>query len=167
MLNTKNLSTLLSCNVHPELYSRLFIMSETGMLVAYSTPANIKAVRDQAALISMVWDEHTNGPLAQPDRTIQALTMEAGTHNIIARPLYRDLLLVIVGLSGSEELLPEPRITTELDGDQTDVAENESLYENAYNRIRANGSTKLPTILQLQRRKLDTVINFITSELPS
>ncbi|KKY14160.1 hypothetical protein UCDDS831_g08375 [Diplodia seriata] len=108
MLNVKRLSDLLAKNVDPKLYPRMFVMSPNGTLLAYSTPANIKELRDQAALISMAWKEHElnihsgaddadhDGPSAQP-KPLETLTIEFDNNNLIVRAIQSKLLLVLVG----------------------------------------------------------------------
>ena len=81
-------------------------MSPNGTLMAYSTPVDIKELRDQAALISMAWKEqeanrkpqnpqHDGAEDALP--ALETLTIETQHNNIIARAIQRSLLLVLVG----------------------------------------------------------------------
>lgn len=87
-------------------------MSPGGTLLAYSTPANIKELRDQATLISMAWEDHQisidakakeashsadeNGSTA--DRScLETLTIEFDHGNIIVRAIQTNLLLVLLG----------------------------------------------------------------------
>ncbi|KAF2117221.1 hypothetical protein BDV96DRAFT_644651 [Lophiotrema nucula] len=107
MLNAVKLSELLAKNVDQQLYPRMFIMSPNGTLMAYSTPVDIKELRDQAALISMTWKEHEttlrtkharhaqNEDAAEP--VLETLTIEFEHNNIIVRALQPSLLLVLVG----------------------------------------------------------------------
>ncbi|KAF2009614.1 hypothetical protein BU24DRAFT_79492 [Aaosphaeria arxii CBS 175.79] len=104
MLNVKNLSELLARNVDPNLFPHMFIMSRNGTLLAYSTPVDIKDLRDQAALVSMTWKEY--GPDKQqtdtnnassPSKDLQTLTIEFENNNIIARAIQPTLLLVLIG----------------------------------------------------------------------
>lgn len=112
-------------------------MSPNGNLLAYSTPVNIKELRDQAALISAVWKEQCFGRQTQstPDprkdsardeaeaaqqsgleSPLETLTIEAETCNILIRSLQPELLFVLIG-----ELPPNKaqqlRITAEGHGD--------------------------------------------------
>ncbi|OCK80925.1 hypothetical protein K432DRAFT_404290 [Lepidopterella palustris CBS 459.81] len=116
MLNAKKLSELLAKNVDPQLYPRMFVMSPNGTLLAYSTPVDIKELRDQAALISMAWKEHeaalrakkvkgnakdlleTNQSSSSPrDPLLETLTIEFEHNNIIVRAIQPKLLLILVG----------------------------------------------------------------------
>ena len=90
--------------------------------MAYSTPVNIKELRDQAALVSAAWKENCSGrhthtapdprkDSAHPERepsaasslanslkpALETLTIEAEHCNILVRSLQPELLLVMVG----------------------------------------------------------------------
>ncbi|PSN75554.1 hypothetical protein BS50DRAFT_479228 [Corynespora cassiicola Philippines] len=101
MLNALKLSELLAKNADPQLYPRIFIMSPNGTLMAYSTPVDIKDLRDQAALISMAWKEHEAGRQSsesgEPQTALETLTIEFQQNNIIVRAIQPSLLLVLVG----------------------------------------------------------------------
>ena len=87
-------------------------MSPSGTLLAYSTPANIKELRDQATLISMAWEDHqssigananeasqnTDGNDGTADqKSLEALTIEFDHANLIVRAIQANLLLVLLG----------------------------------------------------------------------
>jgi hypothetical protein len=93
-------------------------MSPNGNLLAYSTPVNIKELRDQAALISTAWKEHCIGRQTQsipdPKRdsaredaeaarrgglkpALETLIIEAENCNILVRSLQPELLFVLIG----------------------------------------------------------------------
>ena len=87
-------------------------MSPTGTLLAYSTPANIKELRDQATLISMAWEDHqisinavvkeescsADGSNGTTDRkSLETLTIEFDHANLIVRAIQANLLLVLLG----------------------------------------------------------------------
>ncbi|KAF1998546.1 hypothetical protein P154DRAFT_439103 [Amniculicola lignicola CBS 123094] len=111
MLNVLKLSELLTKNVDPKLYPRMFLMAPNGTLIAYSTPVDIKELRDQAALISMAWKDHeaaqqTKGTAAEAEAiqgeptksaALETLSIEFQQNNIIVRALQPQLLLVLVG----------------------------------------------------------------------
>ncbi|KAF2472514.1 uncharacterized protein BDR25DRAFT_302665 [Lindgomyces ingoldianus] len=109
MLNALKLSEFLAKNVDPNLYPRMFVMSPNGTLMAYSTPVDIKDLRDQAALISMAWKEHEanlqakrRADAARSDDSfttspLETLTIEFQHNNIIIRAIQPKLLLVLVG----------------------------------------------------------------------
>jgi hypothetical protein len=78
--------------------------------MAYSTPVDIKDLRDQAALISMAWKEHETNYLAKRSKQsedeadtsrspqgLETLTIEFQNNNIIVRAIQPKLLLVLVG----------------------------------------------------------------------
>jgi hypothetical protein len=95
-------------------------MSPNGTLLAYSTPVDIKELRDQAALISIAWKEHcqgrqkpavpthrkdsgrndhtASGTASQTLKTpLKTLTIQSRDCNILVRLLQPELLLVLVG----------------------------------------------------------------------
>lgn len=77
-------------------------MSPNGTLMAYTTPIDIRDLRDQAALISMAWKDHAAKLPSPTDSAPQAphletLTIETANNNIIARAIQPSLLLVLVG----------------------------------------------------------------------
>ncbi|KAF2870080.1 hypothetical protein BDV95DRAFT_496856 [Massariosphaeria phaeospora] len=110
MLHARNVSELLARNVDPQLYPRMFIMSPNGTLMAYSTPTDIKDLRDQAAVISMAWKDHHSSatPQSSPKKdaaayaaaaapAVETLTIEFQQNNVIVRAIQPNLLLVLVG----------------------------------------------------------------------
>jgi hypothetical protein len=97
-------------------------MSPNGNLLAYSTPVNIKELRDQAALVSAAWKENCSGrhtqtapdprkDSAHPERdhsaaaslanalkpALETLTIQAEHCNILVRSLQPELLFVMIG----------------------------------------------------------------------
>jgi len=93
-------------------------MSPNGTLLAYSTPVDIKELRDQAALISIAWKEECQGrqkpplPEHRKDSTrndnstntsqslkpaLRTLTIQSRDCNILVRLLQPELLLILVG----------------------------------------------------------------------
>ncbi|KAH7397289.1 hypothetical protein BKA66DRAFT_566409 [Pyrenochaeta sp. MPI-SDFR-AT-0127] len=106
MINISKVSEWLSQNANEQLYPRLFLMSPNGTLLAYSKPVDIKELRDQAALISIVWKDNSSGRQRLPPDSIQdssfksalkTLTIETEVCNIIVRLLQPELLLILVG----------------------------------------------------------------------
>ncbi|KAL1645560.1 hypothetical protein SLS61_008243 [Didymella pomorum] len=118
MIDIAKVSEWLTKNVNEKLYPRLLLMSPNGNLLAYSTPVDIKALRDQAALISAAWKGHCIGRQTQsaPDPRkdsarddalaaqqnglkppLETLTIEAETCNILVRSLQPELLFVLIG----------------------------------------------------------------------
>lgn len=95
-------------------------MSPNGTLLAYSTPVDIKELRDQAALISIAWKEHCQGRQKPPvpgqrkesarsdnsaganaaqslQPALRTLSIQSRDCNILVRLLQPELLLVLVG----------------------------------------------------------------------
>ena len=93
-------------------------MSPNGTLLAYSTPVDIKELRDQAALISIAWKEQCQGRQKPPipdhrkdsarndnsatvaqslKSALKTLTIQSRDCNILVRLLQPELLLVLVG----------------------------------------------------------------------
>lgn len=85
-------------------------MSPNATLLAYTGPSDIKELRDQAALISILWreaEQQTKQKTAQTNDLVssdvlrpgqlETLTIESETSNIIVRAIQPRLLLVLVG----------------------------------------------------------------------
>lgn len=137
-------------------------MSPNGSLVAYSTPADMLQLRDQAALISMAWrgdSETISNGFARPSSSdsglgrTRALTVEFGSYNLIARAIQPDLILILLG-----GVFPGKRDSFELT--------KENLDDPVYPLENSNqdGKAKNSSTLQLQRRKADKLARFIESE---
>ncbi|KAF2398893.1 hypothetical protein EJ06DRAFT_496710 [Trichodelitschia bisporula] len=177
MLNSKNLSKVLTRHVHPQLFPRWFLMSPNATLLAYSTPANIQELRDQATLIAMSWKEQyrlfrpdrssvANGDV--PDGCLETLTIELEDRNIIIRAIQPRILLVLVGnkpAAGSKQfrLTPETRVggskagTTFADGkDKADEGDDGDEIRDVHNDV-----------LRVQRRELDAATEHIRRQLSS
>ncbi|GAB7355357.1 hypothetical protein MBLNU459_g5883t1 [Dothideomycetes sp. NU459] len=135
MLNVRALNTLLTENVDHKLFQRWFIMTPNGSLMAYTTPANMKELRDQVALVSISWKENLEkkdsenfepqhsqgGPNEPPKRVVrpdalETLTIEFDNRNLIVKHLQPKLLLVLEGgvPPGRKRTL---RVTAEAPGD--------------------------------------------------
>jgi len=109
----------------------LSVMSPNGTLLAYSTPVDIRDLRDQAALISMAWKEHEAalhakagkgsihsgaGQAEENSSLLETLTIEFQYNNVIVRAIQPNLLLVVVG-SVPPSRKREFKITAEAYGD--------------------------------------------------
>ena len=81
-------------------------MSRKGDLVAYSSPANIKRLRDQAALASMALNEcaseghsrakgivHVRGD----DAGVDSFAIPGTSHNMVVQRINEELFLVLLG----------------------------------------------------------------------
>jgi hypothetical protein len=84
--------------------------------MAYSTPVDIKELRDQAAVVSMVWKDH-EGKLEKGDQGLETLTIEFHKSNIIVRAIQPNLLLVLVGIPPPTRAEDFWKMTAELRGD--------------------------------------------------
>ncbi|KAH6629067.1 hypothetical protein C7974DRAFT_180531 [Boeremia exigua] len=163
MIDIIKVSEWLTKNINERLYPRLFLMSPNGNLLAYSTPVNIKELRDQAALISAAWKEHSVSRQTQsaPDPrrdssredadathqsglkpALETLTIEAENSNILVRCLQPELLFVLVG-----ELPPNKtqrfKITAEGHGDLRYPALEGSEAQPNASRSAQNATSKL------------------------
>ncbi|KAF2745242.1 hypothetical protein M011DRAFT_406797 [Sporormia fimetaria CBS 119925] len=200
MLNAIKVSELLAKNVDSKLYPRIFVMSPNGTLMAYSTPVDIKELRDQAALVSMAWKEHETALAAKqpkdadPQSTLETLTIEFQHNNIIVRALQPRLLLVLVGgVPPSRKAFF--KITAETHGDPryppTESTEDEEPSDEPRKADGAihpgNGSLtvgkqKTPSImsnmsqrdrdlkvgaLHIQRKKIDALTEFMRADFDS
>lgn len=87
-------------------------MTPNGTLMAYSTPVDIKELRDQATVVSMKWREEEK--LRQG---LETLTIEFKNSNVIVRALQRNLLLVLVGAPSSNRPDDFIKVTPEARGD--------------------------------------------------
>jgi hypothetical protein len=131
MFNAKYISEVLTRNCGELFCPRMFLMTPDGILLSYSTPADIKQLRDQAALVSMAWKNHDlmkdsaqKQPSVQSDiedkdarpRPLTTMTIQTTHVNILVRAFQPQMLLVIVcGLPDSVRQLF--RITAEYMGD--------------------------------------------------
>lgn len=119
-------------------------MSPNGTLIAFSATIDIKAVRDQVALISMVWKEH-----AVSKTPLKILTIESDSCNILVRAIQPALLLVLIG-SRSSSSLRSFKITC--------MSTNEATLPSSHH----DGDT---SILQVQTRKLESLAKYIETDL--
>lgn len=100
MINTTNLNTILTHNLHPDLYTQYFLMARSGALFGYSLPADMRTVRDVAALLSQLFIRHpTESGTAGPE--VDAVTVGIDRFNVVASRCKSGLYLVLVGPSGS------------------------------------------------------------------
>ncbi|TKX21064.1 hypothetical protein C1H76_6604 [Elsinoe australis] len=108
MISVKALSKLLTNNVDGKLILRWFITTPNGSLLAYSTPVDMRELRDQVALISMTWkeqldlreddideDDHDGADHFEP--AIHTMTMEFENRNLLVRHIQSNMLLVLEG----------------------------------------------------------------------
>ncbi|QDS72053.1 hypothetical protein FKW77_002590 [Venturia effusa] len=131
MLNSKKLTELLTENVHPKLFPKWIVMSPNATLLAYTGPSDIKELRDQAALISILWREAEQQNKQKMLKTthlslsdemkagqLETLTIESEASNIIVRAIQPRLLLVLVGSKPPKHDNPQYfKITPENVGD--------------------------------------------------
>jgi hypothetical protein len=98
------------------------VLTTKGRVIAYSTPADGSQVRDQATLVSMLWDDHIDNNDMRNSRqsrapesksnTLQSLVIQYGPYNIIAQRIDADFILVLVSSQipgrGHRDLLVHP-----------------------------------------------------------
>lgn len=82
------------------------VLTTKGRVIAYSTPADGSQVRDQATLVSMLWDDHIDNNDMRNSRqsrapdsksnTLQSLVIEYGPYNIIAQRIDAEFILLLV-----------------------------------------------------------------------
>jgi len=82
------------------------VLTTKGRVIAYSTPADGSQVRDQATLVSMLWDDHIDNNDLRNSRqsraaesksnSLQSLVIEYGPYNIIAQRIDADFILVLI-----------------------------------------------------------------------
>ncbi|GAM82401.1 hypothetical protein ANO11243_003800 [Dothideomycetidae sp. 11243] len=116
MINVTALTKLLTENADGKVFQRWFITTPNGSLVAYTSPTDIRALRDQAALVLITWREQIDALVAESsnnDATIEdaspsesrawtgpdihTMTMEFDNRNVLVRQLQPKLLLVLEG----------------------------------------------------------------------
>ena len=143
-------------------------MSPNGTLMAYTTPTDIRALRDQAALLSMAWKDHST----KHPSPLTTLTIETPHNNIIARAIQPSLLLVLVGTVPPNRKPDVFKITPEAQADARyprEVGEEEE-------GTQVVGSGKAPSVmstvsvrerdlkggvLHVQRRKVDALVGYL------
>jgi hypothetical protein len=162
-------------------------MSPNATLLAYTGPSNIKELRDQAALISILWREAEqnlksarskphNPEIASGDilleGDLETLTIESESSNIIVRAIQPRLLLVLVGGRPPTHVDQLFKITPETGGDAryppadyrpppsdiTEAAEGES--------SRVDADLKLG-LLHIQRKKVDAATEHMRADFQS
>ncbi|KAL9094903.1 MAG: hypothetical protein Q9165_002853 [Trypethelium subeluteriae] len=152
MLNTVKLSEFLNLNVDQKLYPRIIVMTPNGTLMSYTTPADIRELRDQAALISMCWNDYTKTAKEKTHSTstegdsrdrckLETLTIEFDNANIIVRSLQKKLLLVLVG-GVPPKRQREFKATTEFTGDPRYPPEE--LQQEITEPVQERASTSVP-----------------------
>lgn len=121
MINVTALNSLLTDNADGKIFRRwsyvsippldltrvLTITSITtpgGSLLAYTTPTDIRELRDQTALVLATWREQSDAIFALAEDTeneaaakLRTLTIEFDNRNILVRELQPKLLLVLEG----------------------------------------------------------------------
>lgn len=166
------------------------VMTPNGTLMAYTTPVDIKELRDQAAVVSKAWREHCKSTML-----LKTLTIEFSKSNLLVRALQRNLLLVLVGVPTPNRpddfikitpegpgdprypppVIPEPDETSSSETPEGKVVsvEDLDLDEGSTGKQKLAPSVKSstkrgkdnkPMLLHLQRRRLDTLTEYIQDE---
>ena len=139
-------------------------ISRQGMLIAYSTPANIKQLRDQAALASMTLQglEHRSRPrdskfdgvtdVLTDDQGIALFTIAGSRHNMVVQRLQPDLYIVLIG--GVSEHIPA----------DFDAPTGESIIPDDLLDA-SNSSAFSKMLLQVHKAKTSTIVSYARAEL--
>lgn len=145
-------------------------MSPTGTLVAYSTPANIKQIRDQAALASMALadarsETDTHSALSTRDSagSIDTLTVTAEEYNLVVQQIRQDLYLVLVGKCAPQTIAPHGE-ENEGSGGETQLQGN-YLEQQIFSTEDTQSFAK--TLLKIHQAKTDSVVTHVRSQLES
>jgi len=142
----------LCCYIVYETHLSARAMSPNGTLIAYSTSIDIKAVRDQVALISIIWKEH-----AASKTPSEILAIESATCNILIRAVQPALLLVLIGSRSGNSV--KPLKVTSLSATQTTLP--------ASNHDAESSPSPEISVLQVQTRKLESLADYIGAILGS
>jgi hypothetical protein len=169
-------------------------MSPNGNLLAYSTPVNIKELRDQAALISAAWKEQCIGRQTQstPDPRkdsaredaeaaqqnglkppLETLTIQAENCNILVRSLQPELLFVLIGELPPNKVQPF-KITAESHGDlRYPTPESAEAPHGASNTLKAPSIRSSMSqrekdvrlgVLHVHRKRLDALTEYLQGD---
>ncbi|KAF2157209.1 hypothetical protein K461DRAFT_289548 [Myriangium duriaei CBS 260.36] len=113
MINVTALNRLLTENADGKIFQRWFITTPNGSLIAYTSPTDIRELRDQAALVLVTWreqfesakkdardrelDAENRNDSTEADSIMHTMTMEFDNRNVLVRQLQPKLLLVLEG----------------------------------------------------------------------
>ncbi|KAF4549792.1 Hypothetical protein D9617_20g028480 [Elsinoe fawcettii] len=106
MIRVKAFNRLLTDNADGKLVRRWFMTTPNGSLLAYTSPTDMRELRDQVALISMTWKEQLDlreddaeeeDRPATDDPLIHTMSMELENRNVLVRYLQPNLLLILEG----------------------------------------------------------------------
>ena len=145
-------------------------MSPSGTLLSYTTPIDIRSLRDQAALLSLTWKDHA---LKNPH--LHTLTVETPHSNIIVRAIQPSLLLALVGTvppsRAREELF---RITPEADGEaryppaveegEGEVSVGSGKAASVLSTVSSRERDVKGGVLHIQRKKVDALTGYLREE---
>lgn len=142
------------------------VLKTDGRVIAYSTPSDGSQVRDQAALVSMLWSQHSvsesqhwrhnrNVHAAKAEvKPLQALLIEYGAYNIVAQRVDEELILVLISGKIPGRMDQDLVVNAEKDGDVSNGVEN-------------SGEGERMTPLGLQRQKAQTLAKYIAKQTKS
>lgn len=146
-------------------------MSPKGSLVAYSTPANIKQIRDQAALASMALTDQKTNPTGHSigvstqrvGLAIEVLTIEADEYNLVAQQVQDDLYIVLVGKC-APQALPQASEVPEASQDHAETIDGyDDSHVNIFTATSSHSFTE--ELRKAHRTKADSLAKYIRSEL--
>lgn len=161
------------------------VMSPNGTLMAYTTPIDIRDLRDQAALISMAWKDHasklppsttsnpTGDKTAAPAPNLETLTIETSNNNIIVRAIQSSLLLVLVGgvppsrkdvFKITPEARGEPRYPPVDVADDGEAVVGSGKAASVLSTMSAREKDVKGGVLHIQRKKVDALTEYLRGE---
>ncbi|GAB7355356.1 hypothetical protein MBLNU459_g5883t2 [Dothideomycetes sp. NU459] len=179
MLNVRALNTLLTENVDHKLFQRWFIMTPNGSLMAYTTPANMKELRDQVALVSISWKENLEkkdsenfepqhsqgGPNEPPKRVVRPDALETLTIEFDNRgvPPGRKRTLRVTAEAPGDPRYPPDEPTDPSVGTAHAPMLSSSVGSKASTTASAASFRRL-SVLQIQRKKTEMMTRTIKEE---
>lgn len=155
-------------------------MSPNGTLMAYTTPIDIRELRDQAALISMAWKDHSSKLSSTTDTDsppiLETLTIETANNNIIARAIQPSLLLVLVGSVPPTrkevfKITPEahgaaryPSIPSGEEGEEAAVIGSGGKAPSVLSTMSSRERDVKGGALHIQRKKIDALTEYLRKD---
>ena len=140
-------------------------MSSSGTLVAYSTPANVRHIKEQAALISLAIREYSsvNGSRAIGTSRlcgdVRAFTIETENQNVHLDLIEDDLYLVLVGPSGPS--CSRPKFHFQIYGARQGDPQGQRSASEKADALRDNSTA----VIDMQRRKADNLALFVRQKI--
>ena len=173
---------------HENILIALSVMTPNATLLSYTTPVDMRELRDQATLISMCWKDNANAihnsthqasseAGSGQSHLLDTLTIEFDNANVIVRSLQERLLLVLVGgvppnrqinFKATPEVTGDPRYpSAELKEEPPDIAQERastSVPESSAQDFTATVSSSLPngpTVMELTEKEKDIKLGIL------